>query len=217
MTSPFLFQFTDQLFEYLPGKALFWHNEKALLLADLHLGKTMHFRKEGLALPTAGIAQDYVNLRLLLDQTMPEKVYFLGDLFHSKHNSEWELLGQLIAEYSGVAFSLVPGNHDVLRPDQYQHLGINIAPEEWLIGNILLSHHPLEQVPAAVLNICGHVHPGIRLEGKARQSASLAVFYRTANQLILPAFGHLTGLHMLEAKSATQLVGVLAGKLLTIK
>jgi uncharacterized protein len=217
MNAPFSFLFQEQSFTYLPEKALLWAQERAILLADLHLGKTTHFRKEGLALPTKGIEPDYIQLRKLLDRYKPEKIIVLGDLFHSKHNSEWDLLGALIADYPLVTFYLVPGNHDILLPTQYTSLGITIAPEVWTLHKVILSHHPLEVFPEGFLNICGHVHPGIRLEGKARQSASLPVFYRTAKQLILPAFGHLTGLYLLEPKQAMELVGIFAGDLLAIK
>ena len=32
-------------------RSIFWDKEKSLILSDLHLGKTAHFRKNGIALP----------------------------------------------------------------------------------------------------------------------------------------------------------------------
>ena len=47
---------------------------------------------------------------------------------------------------------------------------------------------------------CGHVHPGVRLQGVGRQQIKLPCFYHSTSQLILPAFGAFTGLHILKPK-----------------
>ncbi len=39
----------------------------------------------------------------------------------------------------------------------------------------------------------GHVHPGVRLQGKGKQSLSLPCFHFTEKQCIMPAFGEFTG------------------------
>jgi metallophosphoesterase superfamily enzyme len=40
-----------ELLSLLPEKAIYWKSRKALLIADLHLGKAGHFRKHGIAVP----------------------------------------------------------------------------------------------------------------------------------------------------------------------
>ena len=37
----------------LPERAIFWRRKNALLISDLHLGKSGHFRKAGIALPSS--------------------------------------------------------------------------------------------------------------------------------------------------------------------
>ena len=34
---------------------MFWEEEKALIVSDLHFGKTGHFRKSGIAVPAIGL------------------------------------------------------------------------------------------------------------------------------------------------------------------
>ena len=47
---------------------------------------------------------------------------------------------------------------------------------------------------------CGHVHPGVKLKGAGLQQLKMPCFYQSRNQLILPAFGAFTGLHILTPK-----------------
>ncbi len=62
--------------------------------------------------------------------------------------------------------------------------------------DFIFSHHPL--TGNKKLNICGHIHPGLILVGTAKQSIKLSCFYLSETHLILPAFGNLTGLQLLE-------------------
>ena len=58
---------------------------------------------------------------------------------------------------------------------------------------------------------CGHLHPGVKLKGDGLQRLKLPCFYHTKNQLILPAFGAFTGLHILHPKEE-DLIYVTTGK-----
>ncbi|NIT59093.1 MAG: metallophosphoesterase, partial [Aliifodinibius sp.] len=60
------------------------------MIADLHLGKSGHFRKSGIAVPEE-VAQSNLNkLDDILELTSPEHLIILGDLFHSNINNEWK-------------------------------------------------------------------------------------------------------------------------------
>ncbi len=43
------FNFLDQDLILLPQKAIYWKQQKALIAADVDLGKVGHFRKAGIA------------------------------------------------------------------------------------------------------------------------------------------------------------------------
>ena len=48
--------------------------------------------------------------------------------------------------------------------------------------------------------ICGHIHPGVKLKGVGLQQMKVPCFYQSHKQLILPAFGAFTGIHVLTPK-----------------
>lgn len=183
----------EQLF-LLPEKAILWPAEKALLIADSHLGKVRHFRKSGIAIPGQAGYENLQKLESLIIQHNPEQVIFLGDLFHSDMNYEWLEFKAFLHKYSAVRFVLIQGNHDILHEVSYNHFELHTVPLP--LGPFLLSHEPEEK--SNLYNLCGHIHPGVRMIGLAKQSMRLPCFFFGANQGILPAFGVFTGLHLLK-------------------
>jgi len=179
----------------LPQKAIFRPLYKQLILGDIHLGKATHFRKQGIPMPAQSHLKDIDLIHHLINSWNIETVMILGDLFHSEYNREWLWFQSLLMAYPKVQFILVEGNHDILPLASYeiQNL-IKLSHIEEM--DLIFSHHPL--VNPKKLNICGHVHPGIKVHGNARQSVKLPCFYKSSTHLILPAFGDLTGLKLLE-------------------
>lgn len=188
----------------MPQKALYIAKHGTLALADWHLGKAAHFRKHGLPLPGGKESQDYDVLAALLATYRPERVLFLGDLFHSHFNKECERLGHFIQRHPGLDFHLVKGNHDILEKHRYEDLGLVWEPLPKLMDNLVFSHEPLGHgADKGLFNIAGHLHPGCLIMGKARQSYRLPCYYRSGNALVLPAFGSLTGLAMVDRSLGT--------------
>ncbi|GAA0878049.1 hypothetical protein GCM10009119_10170 [Algoriphagus jejuensis] len=131
---------------------------------------------------------------MLHQEFRPTHTYFLGDLFHSDWNEQWEFLNDFLAQLKGTEFHLIKGNHDVLGPEFYRQSILTIHDQPLILSELVLSHEPLKSVPPGMLNLCGHIHPGVRLAGKAKQSVMLPCFFQTPSHLILPAFGNFTGL-----------------------
>lgn len=182
-------------FYLLPQKAMFRPERRQLILSDVHLGKATHFRKKGIAMPAQSHLKDLDRLHYLLRLWQPQSCMILGDLFHSDYNREWLWFKSLLMEFPDIGFVLVEGNHDRLHESAYaidNLLRAELLEEE----HFIFSHHPLKD--PWKLNVCGHVHPGLRLHGTAKQSMSLPCFYFNGKHFILPAFGHLTGLYLLE-------------------
>lgn len=169
--------------------AVFWKEQSMLLISDVHIGKVAHFRKHGMAIPGNAVFENFNRLTKVVDFFKPEKVVFLGDLFHSKINNEWDLFAEWTASISGEII-LVEGNHDIIARHKYTDLNIPVLPE-MVIDDFLLTHHPEET--EGLFNFCGHIHPGIVLRGTGRQSLRLPCFFQKEKQLILPAFGEFTG------------------------
>lgn len=179
----------------LPEKAAFLEAEKMLIIADLHFGKINHFRQAGMPVPAAANRHNEETLIDLINQIRPVRVVFLGDLFHSHYNDQWEVLGQIMTHFSVVSFELVRGNHDIMSETQYFRKGIKVV-DAINAGEYLLTHEPMrsDDIPDGRINMAGHLHPGARLEGRGRQGIVLPCFWLSPNQLILPAFGSFTGL-----------------------
>jgi uncharacterized protein len=190
-----------EVFYLLHQKAVFRPASKQLIISDIHLGKATHFRKSGIPMPAQIHLRDIDRLHFILNTWRPESVLLLGDLFHSEYNREWLWFKSVLMEYPEVRFILVAGNHDILPASEYDlpNLEKTELVEE---PHMVFTHSPLGKPEK--LNVCGHVHPGIRITGVARQSIRLPCFYLSKKHFILPAFGNLTGLQLLEReKNAT--------------
>lgn len=195
-------------FILLTEKALYKPDEHLLIIADVHLGKASHFRKEGIAIPAEAQMGDYDNLRKLFNKILPQKVYFLGDLFHSTFNRDWHYFCDLISEYPDITFVLIKGNHDLINKKLFKDICIDVtdAIED---GPFIYTHDEIEDVPEGKINIIGHIHPGIVLSGMGRQSLKLPCFYLTSTHFILPAFGVLTGLYSMDRTADSKVYIVL--------
>lgn len=183
-----------QHFELHPYGAVYWMETKTLLISDVHLGKISHFRRFGNAVPSKAIPANFIRLSELVGKFLPERIFFLGDLFHSGINMEWEMLAIWLNQVKANVV-LIEGNHDIISPRKYEELGVKVQ-EELLIEEFLLTHHP--NIREGCFNICGHVHPGIILSGLGRQRVKLPCFFRKRDQLILPSFGTFTGHYIME-------------------
>ena len=198
-----------------PQKGIYWLKQRALLLADMHLGKVSHFRRSGVPVPVK--ANDR-NIELLIDLircTQPARVLCLGDLFHSHYNAEWEVFGEVVRHFSQVSFELISGNHDIMSDVQYARKGIKVYPELKL-GPFLLTHHPLEHDVGEHYNLAGHIHPGVQLKGKGRQSTTLPCFYFGKQQGFLPAFGMFTGMARIRPQKEDKIFVIAEDKIIPV-
>jgi len=199
----------------LPQKAVLVPDQQVLLLADLHLGKANHFRRSGIPVPSAVNNKNLETLIQLINSYQPEKVIFLGDLFHSFYNEEWEALSQVVKHFSQIRFQLVRGNHDVMSELQYERCQLEVF-EQLELGSFLLTHEPMEKVPVGQYNIAGHIHPGVRLNGKGRQSIILPCFYFGKEQAILPAFGAFTGFVKVKVSKSDEVFVIVEQRIIKV-
>lgn len=199
----------------LPEKAVWIDSLSVLLIADLHFGKAAHFRKSGIPIPEKVHDQDYIQLNSLISTYSPKQVYFLGDLFHSSWNEEWETLLYFLRLFPTSSFHLVVGNHDILPSEKYQDPHLKIHAHPIVLGPLLLAHEPTPP-PEGVLTICGHIHPGILLKGKAKQRVRIPCFHYSENVLILPSFGNFTGLYLIKGEKNDFIWGIAEDRLIPI-
>jgi DNA ligase-associated metallophosphoesterase len=176
------------------------------------LGKVAHFRKFGAAVPRLAVHKNFLLLDQLVDQFQPFHICFLGDLFHSSLNKEWQLFENWVAK-TPAKISLVTGNHDIIAPEKFESLGIDLF-QELILESFLLTHHPEER--ESYFNVCGHIHPAIRLRGSGRQHLRLPCFFKTNKQLILPAFGEFTGTHVLKPNKTDEVFVIVEDEVIKV-
>ena len=191
-----------------PLRAAFWVKESLLVISDVHLGKGSHFRKNGIAVPYQILEQNLQNIQALIDHFQPKELLFLGDLFHSNYNHEWEHIPQLIQSNPKTVFSLLVGNHDILPEQYYEKAGLKIYKEQHILAPFCFSHEPLADHEVELYNIAGHIHPGVQLRGAGRQKMVLPCFHISDKQAIFPAFGLFTGKYKIQAKQEDKVVAV---------
>lgn len=177
-------------------KIIYWSKQQTAFIADFHLGKTTHFRKSGIAVPMAIIKTEIDRIKNVILKFRPKRIFFLGDLFHSDLNHEWNVFNNFLQQHPTIEFILIKGNHDILKDVVYKLSHLKMEKEPFNLPPFVLSHHPVkkEKLNQEELNLCGHIHPGISIKGKGRTYLTLPCFYLEGSQMILPAFGRFTGL-----------------------
>jgi DNA ligase-associated metallophosphoesterase len=212
------FNLLNQDLLLLPQKAIYWQQEKALLVADVHLGKVGHFRKAGIAVPRDMEQDDLAVLSDLIDEHRPEKIIFLGDLFHSDKNADWDWFVLWRRQFPKLELILIRGNHDIIHDRHY--IDLNIALHQQLnIVPFLMLHKPLDEGAlrqAEGYVFCGHIHPGVSLSGRARQHLTLPCFAFGDKQVILPSFGKFTGRVAIRDQRTDRIFAVAQNKVIAI-
>jgi calcineurin-like phosphoesterase family protein len=92
------------------------------------------------------------NLKHLL--APQDRLWHLGDVILYKYDQ----LKTILDSIPGSKF-LIMGNHDHQSPWWYMRHGFHVAVEMMVVGDILLSHRPIETLPSGVrINVHGHWH-----------------------------------------------------------
>ncbi|HEY6502510.1 MAG TPA: ligase-associated DNA damage response endonuclease PdeM [Chitinophagaceae bacterium] len=200
-------------------RTLFWENESTLIVADLHAGKTGHFRKSGIGIPQQVYKDD---LHRLLAQVLffkAEKLVIVGDLSHSLANKELELFRKWRKDFPLLDVHLVMGNHDILEEKWYKESNIAVSTKALLVKNFLFVHdiETLNTIPEKGQYIfSGHLHPGISINGRGRQSLHFPCFYFTKHYCVLPAFSRFTGTSKVQPKTGEQSFAIIDRDILLV-
>ena len=184
-------------------------------VADLHLGKTTHFQRAGVAVPHGADTATLARLEQDLQSHPLQHLVVLGDLVHSRQALTPALQDRLQAlrtRWPALQLHLVWGNHDRHAREALEPLLAELGwhscpPEGWCDGPVRGLHDPddLTPDPNARLTLLGHLHPGVRLKGRARQQLRLPCFAAgplstkagtdkaAGTRVLLPAYGSFTG------------------------
>ena len=205
-----------ETWQLLPDKAVFWKRQRLLFLSDLHLAKDMHFRKNGIAVPTGMTGKTLKRLGNLIHQYQPERILLLGDLFHSERNNAVEEFATWKKSGTAIKFQLVDGNHDILPESDYKLMGIELLGSEYSIGPFSFRHEPPDNTNLS-FTVCGHLHPAARLTGIGKQSLRFPCFWQTSKMFVLPAFGEFTGGKTIHPAADDSVYAIAEGDLYKVK
>jgi uncharacterized protein len=186
--------------------ALYWPDEKALVVADLHLEKGSAFAARGILLPPYDTASTLARLAGLIERYAPRIVIALGDSFHDGDGPA------RMADISRAALKMlqhgcdwvwIAGNHD---PDPANGIGGRFA-ETLALGPLTFRHQPLPQPCDG--EVAGHLHPLARVVGRGR-AVSRPCFASDGRRLVMPAFGAYTGGLDVRDRAIVSLFGALS-------
>lgn len=187
-----------------PSGAMYLPDSRSLLVADAHFGKAVSFRLLGLPVPRGTTTATLDRLSCALRDTGAQQLVFLGDFLHSARSHAAATLAALTAwraDHRQLGITLVRGNHDSHAGDPPAALGITVVDEPLRHGSWAFCHYPVA-VPGAYV-LAGHLHPCVRLQGRARQSLRLPCFWMgdpsERGVGVLPAFGSFTGMQAIAS------------------
>ncbi|MBN9006636.1 MAG: ligase-associated DNA damage response endonuclease PdeM [Rhizobiales bacterium] len=167
--------------------ALFWEQERLLVVSDLHLEKGSSFATRGVLLPPYDTVATLSRLAAVVAHYDPRTVIALGDSFHDRDAHERlsepdrEALSTLQIRRDWI---WIAGNHDPALPSD---LGGAVASEV-AIGGIVFRHEPT----GTAGEIAGHLHPKARVSTRGR-SMERRCFASDGARAIMPAFGAYAG------------------------
>ena len=178
----------------LPDKAPYWPARRALLVADVHIGKAASYRALHQPVPRGTTEATLARLNTLLANHDCQLLVVLGGFLHARTGRAPATLARLQAwrqRHAELRIVLVRGNHDRHAGDPPHSLDIEVVEEPWLLAPFALQHEPVAHPQHPVL--AGHVHPVFVLQGRARQRLRLPCFMMGDTISLLPAFGEFTG------------------------
>lgn len=173
-------------------RALFWQEQKAVIISDLHIGKTAYFRKNGIPIPSDILEKDLQRLSILIESFSADQLLIVGDFLHAGKNKDFEIFEEWRSKNFGLKIILIKGNHDIHKADFLKHLDITIVDNSLNLEPFTFIHEPLDSENE--FSISGHLHPGVTVKLEKRKTVRLPCFRVSDNQLILPAFSEFTGL-----------------------
>ncbi len=189
-----------------PAGALYWPDERLLVVADLHLEKGSAFARRGVLLPPYDTATTLARLAQLIERHTPRLVIALGDSFHDDRGPS-RMSGRdravLAVLQRGRDWIWIAGNHD---PDLPDGIGGGFA-DVLALGPLMFRHEPAPDPCNG--EIAGHLHPLARVSQRGR-AVRRRCFASDGRRLVMPAFGAYVGGLNVRDRAIFSLFGTLA-------
>lgn len=200
-----------------PEKAVFWPRESTLFIADIHFGKVAAFRRAGLPLPPGSTSAALDRLDRVMTDTGAKRIVFLGDFLHSRDARAAQTFARFAhwrSQHTKIDITLVRGNHDAKAGDPPIAWRMDCIDEGAVVGPFCLAHHPEPDARGYVL--AGHIHPAIRLQGRANDALRLPCFWFGQAVAVLPAFGEFTGTYTVKPRAGDRVYVAADGRVVEV-
>jgi DNA ligase-associated metallophosphoesterase len=197
----------------LPERAAYVGAHRALLVADVHLGKAASFGRQGVPVPERTTEGTIARMEAALERTAAERVIFLGDLMHSAHlhgAAAQASFERFRRRHAALTMILVAGNHDARAGAPPAAWGLEVVAGPLALGPLALVHEPLPVTGAYAIG--GHIHPAVVLGARGFDRVRLPCFHFGPEVGVLPAFGEFTGMHRVSAGPGERVYVVADGR-----
>ena len=190
LAEPLALDFAGAPLLALAEGALFWPEERTLIVADLHLEKGSSFARRGVMLPPYDTRATLERLLDIVERYRASRLICLGDSFHDGEaparldERDRALLAALAA---GRDLVWIAGNHDPAPPDG---LGGRTVAGALRLGPLTFRH--VAEPLFAAGEVSGHFHPKASVDVRGRRLSGRC-FVGDAQRLVLPAFGAYAG------------------------
>lgn len=190
-------------------RSLFWPRARALVVADVHVGKTESLRGDGVAVPDGAMFDDLVRLAAAIEDTGAERVIVIGDLVHDARG-----LTPVVREFVTRWRRTVPGRLDLVLGNHDRR--VRALPSEWdisvhdpclTIGPLAFCH---DEAVEGTYTLVGHVHPAVHVSGGG-DGVKVPCFHVGESVMTLPAFSTLTAGVAVHLEPGERAVAVVQG------
>ena len=107
------------------------------------------------------------------------------------------------------------GNHDILQEHWYEEASIRLWKNDLVLNGIRFTHEHCETENEYVF--CGHIHPGIVINGLGRQSLRFPCFYFSPQHCILPAFSKFTGMATMHPSASDTVYAIVENSVIKLQ
>jgi DNA ligase-associated metallophosphoesterase len=201
----------EELFP-LPNRCLYWAAEETLFVADIHLGKGASFRCRSVPVPSGSTQETLTRLDTAILEANAKRLVVLGDLWHAAVGRTEEHMDRFVSwrqSRASLSIFLVTGNHDLKSGPLPAAHNIDEVPPGSSLGPFELQHEPQDPKPG-LYGLGGHLHPGVRLTGRADSSLTLPCFWFRSRYGVLPSFGEFTGVSRIRPNQTDEVFAVFA-------
>lgn len=167
--------------------ALYWDDERLLVVSDLHLEKGSSFAMRGVLLPPHDTTETLARLDAVIARFQPRTVIALGDSFHDREAHD----RLTVAHRATLATLQARTRLDLDRRQSRSRLAGRSRRQH----RQRCRHRPRgfrHEPTGAVGEIAGHLHPKARVSRRGR-SVERRCFASDGERAVMPAFGAYTG------------------------